>query len=232
VVLGLPAAADNCREVTVDGVRGDGAALSAPFMVGVTSITWTARDGAGNTAAATQSITVRDMEAPTIKVPAGMTVSATSPSGAIANYTTLFSDNVRVADASCAPASGSMFPMGPTAVTCTASDDAGNRVSRSFTVTVVGPEEQLGDLIAYVLHLDLPNGTTNPLVAQLRAAFRSNNNHVSCNKMSDFIDLVGKKGDPITDDEAEYMVGEATRIMAAMGCSATPTATRTVLRAS
>jgi hypothetical protein len=224
VALGKPAAADNCHEVTVEGVRNDGALLGAPYNVGVTTINWTARDAAGNTAAATQAITVLDREAPTITVPASITVNATSPSGAIANYRTLFNDNVLVTSASCVPASGSMFPMGSTPVACTASDAAGNTASRGFTVTVVGPEQQLGNLITYVLTLDLPNGTANPLVAQLRSAFRTNNNHVSCTKMSDFIDMAVKKGAPITGDELSYMTGEATRIMGAMGCSYSPVA--------
>ncbi|MEA2706465.1 MAG: hypothetical protein QOH22_1253 [Gemmatimonadaceae bacterium] len=225
VAVSKPSALDNCREVTVDGARNDGAVLDAPFHVGVTTINWTARDAAGNTAAATQAITVLDAEAPTIIVPADIRVSATSPSGAVAIYRTLFSDNVLVTAASCMPASGAMFAMGPTSVTCTARDAAGNRVSSGFTVTVVGPEQQLGDLIEYVLSLDLPNGTTNPLIAQLRAAFRSDNNHVSCTKMSDFIDMVVKKGDTIPDDsESSYMIGEATRIMGATGCTAAPTA--------
>jgi hypothetical protein len=71
------------------------------------------------------------------------------------------------------------------------------------------------------LDRNYPNGTTNPLVNQLRAAFRTNDNHVSCTKMSDFIGMVVKKGDPITDDESSYMIGEASTIMSAMGCSPT-----------
>jgi HYR domain len=218
VTVGKPSAADNCHDVSVDGSRTDGAALTAPYNVGVTTINWTARDAAGNTATTTQAITVLDVEAPTITVPADMRVNATSPSGAVATYTVLWSDNVRVTVASCVPASGAMFQMGPTTVTCTASDAAGNRTSKTFTITVVGPEEQVGDLIAYVLSLNLPNGTTNPLVNQLRAAFRANENHVSCVKMGDFIGMVVKNDDAVTDAES-YMIGEATRIMGAMGCA-------------
>jgi hypothetical protein len=222
VSIGKPSAVDNCREVTVDGARNDGAALDAPYNVGTTLITWTAKDAAGNTAAASQSVTVLDVEAPTITVPANIRLSATSPSGAPATYTVLFDDNVRVMESSCTPASGSIFPMGSKSVVCNASDAAGNSVSKSFTVTVVGAEQQLGDLIAYVLSLDLPNGTTNPLVNQLRAAFRTDNNQISCNKMSDFIGMVSKKGESITDDESTYMISEATRIMGASGCTPAP----------
>ena len=220
VTVGKASAADNCHEVTVGGSRNDGAALDAPYNVGVTTITWTARDAAGNFATATQAITVLDVEAPTITVPASMTVNATSPTGAYVTYTVSWTDNVRVTDASCAPASGAMFPMGPTTVTCSAGDAAGNRASSSFVVTVLGPQDQIANLIAYILSLNLPNGTTNSMLAQLRAAFRANDTHVSCVKMSDFTTMVVKDGGgDVTGVESRYMIGEATRIMGALGCS-------------
>jgi hypothetical protein len=219
VAVGKASALDNCPGVTVAGARNDGAALDAPYTVGVTSVVWTARDAAGNTAAATQSITVLDVEPPTITVPADMRVNATSPSGALANYRISSSDNVGVTSVSCTQASGTAFPIGPTTVTCTASDAAGNTASKSFMITVIGPHEQIDDLMAYVLGRNYPNGTTNPLVNQLRAAYGANDNHVSCTKMSDFINMVVKKGDPITSDESSYMIGEAKRIMGALGCA-------------
>ena len=40
----------------------------------------------------------------------------------------------------CVPVSGFVFPMGTTTVTCTATDSEGNRSSKSFTVTVIGPD--------------------------------------------------------------------------------------------
>lgn len=226
VAVSKPSAADNCHDVSIDGARNDGAALDAPYNVGVTTINWMARDASGNTAAATQAITVLDVEAPTITVPADMRVNASSPGGAYVNYSVSWNDNVRVMASSCMPASGAMFPMGSTPVTCTASDAAGNRASKSFTVAVVGPEEQVGDLIAYVLSRNYPNGTANPLVNQLRAAFRANDAHVSCVKMRDFINMVVKDGDPIKADESSYMIEEATRIMGAMGCSSEPMASQ------
>ncbi|HYF64115.1 MAG TPA: HYR domain-containing protein, partial [Herpetosiphonaceae bacterium] len=36
----------------------------------------------------------------------------------------------------CAPPSGSVFPLGPTTVACTASDSSGNTATAAFTVTV------------------------------------------------------------------------------------------------
>lgn len=44
----------------------------------------------------------------------------------------------------CDPPSGSLLPIGETLVTCTATDDAGNSSTRSFTVIVLGPVEVVG----------------------------------------------------------------------------------------
>ena len=109
-----------------------------------------------------------------------------------------------------------MFPLGPTTVTCSVSDAAGHTVAKSFTVTVMGPEEQRLSLIEFVLSRDLPNGTTNPLVNQLRAASRAE----SCTKMADFIKMVGTKSADIKPGDAAYMISEAKAIMVVMGCSA------------
>ena len=65
-----------------------------------------------------------------------MTVEATSPSGAVVNWSDWASDPSEVFSASCDPAQGSTFPMGPTTVSCTAADPYGNTSTGSFTVTV------------------------------------------------------------------------------------------------
>jgi hypothetical protein len=63
---GTATATDTCSGVTVVGVRSDGAALSAPYPKGVTTITWTATDACGNHSSCTQTITVLDKEPPTV----------------------------------------------------------------------------------------------------------------------------------------------------------------------
>ena len=219
VAVGTPSATDNCHDVSVSGSRSDGAALYAPYNVGVTTINWMARDAAGNSATTTQAITVLDVDPPTITVPADMKVDATSPGGAYVSYNASWSDNVGVTSGSCAPLSGAMFPIGPTTVKCSASDAAGNMAFGNFTVTVLGPADQMLSLIEYVLSLNLPNGTTNPLVEQLRAAIRTNDAHISCVKMRDFIyaDEKNNSGE-ITSAESLYMIDRATAIMGALGC--------------
>jgi hypothetical protein len=57
--------ADGCP-VSVAGVRGDGLPLNAPYPVGSTAIVWTATDGGGNALSCTQTITVNDVEPPSI----------------------------------------------------------------------------------------------------------------------------------------------------------------------
>jgi DNA-binding beta-propeller fold protein YncE len=73
-------------------------------------------------------------------VPSNITTGATSTSGATVTYTppTAGGGDASTPSVSCSPASGSLFPIGTTTVTCTATDSDGlvTPVSASFTVTV------------------------------------------------------------------------------------------------
>jgi hypothetical protein len=220
VAVGSAQAADNCPDVKVANARSDGAAITAPFMVGVTTITWTATDASGNTTSASQSIKVRDVEAPSLTVPLNVTIPATSPSGAVVNYQLNASDNVAVTSLTCTKASGATFPIGTNSVTCTAADAAGNSTSGSFDVTVYDAPTEMHNLIQYVLSLGMPNGTTNPLVNQLEAALGSSvgDNHVACVKMNDFIGMVSKKGRDIPSGSSGYMTSQAAQIMVVLSC--------------
>jgi hypothetical protein len=221
VTVVAPAASDACTPVTLSSARSDGASIDAPYPVGVTTITWTAKDDAGNSASATQTVTVLDVEAPVFPQSrlSILEVNATSPNGAAVTYSVSVTDNVGVTSLSCEPASGSMLPVGPNLVSCTASDAAGNTSSTSFSVNVIGAHEQLFNLLEYVTDLGLPNGTAQPLINQLRAAYNQDAAATACTKMGDFLSMVQKKGSNISSDEKEVMVAEATRIMNAMGCA-------------
>jgi hypothetical protein len=80
---------------------------------------------------------VLDVTAPVLTLPAPITKAATSLSGAAVSYTATATD---IVDGSvtpvCAPASGSVFAVGTTGVTCTATDRAGNSATGTFSVTV------------------------------------------------------------------------------------------------
>jgi HYR domain len=226
VSVGSAQAADNCTDVKVSSTRSDGATLplTAPFMVGITTITWTATDGSGNTASATQSIKVRDVEAPSLTVPLNITVDATGPNGAVVNYQLNATDNVAVTSTTCTTVSGATFPIGASSVTCTAADAAGNKSTPgTFEVIVRDAPTEEQNLIKYILGLGMSSGTTNPLVNQLQAAFDSSvgDNHVACVKMNDFVGMVGKKGREILDGPASYITGQAIQIMTVLKCSRT-----------
>jgi outer membrane protein assembly factor BamB len=90
-------------------------------------------------AGSTLSAYVRDTTAPTITVPGTITAKGTSSSGAVVTYTVTATDPDDTATVSCSPASGSVFPIGWTTVSCTATDTAGNSSSASFLVVVSAP---------------------------------------------------------------------------------------------
>lgn len=225
VAVSAPAVSDNCSAVTVTGVRSDGVpSLDAPYPVGVTTITWTAKDADQNAATATQTVTVIDNEAPVWAQSAQsvIQVDATSPSGAVVTFNDLIvTDNVGVTSRSCEPASGSVFHVGTNPVTCTASDAAGNSASMSFSVYVIGAHEQIGSLMEEIADLGLPDGTLQPLLNQLRLAYtQTADGDAACKKVADFLSMVQKKSSNLSSDDVEALTAEATRIMNVMGCPA------------
>ena len=132
---------------THDAVSGNGVANCSPasgstFALGTTTVTCTAADAHNNSASATFSVTITDSTAPAITVPANITATATTPSGATVTFPASALDAVDgVRPVTCTPASGSLFPIGATTVTCTAADTRNNSASRSFTVTVTAPSQ-------------------------------------------------------------------------------------------
>jgi aryl-phospho-beta-D-glucosidase BglC (GH1 family) len=112
-------------------------ASGSVFPLGGTTVTATATDAAGNAGSASFTVTVVDTTAPAITVPADITVAASGPGGANVNFITSASDLVSGTVSTLSnPPSGSLFPIGTTTVTVTATDAAGNSASRTFTVTV------------------------------------------------------------------------------------------------
>jgi hypothetical protein len=234
VVTGSPAATDNCVQVTVTSVRSDGLAIDAPYPIGVTTITWTATDAAGNTASASQTVTVVDIEAPVWDptVSSVRQANATSPTGALVTLDNLVvKDNVAVTSVSCDPASGSFFPIGTTEAICTASDAAGNSSAKSFLVIVINAHDQIGALIERVEALNLPDGTTEPIVNQLLTAYDATaDGSAACKKVYDFMSMVQKKNSNIPSGDVTYMLAEGSRILSVMGCPPAPASARPTVR--
>lgn len=79
-----------------------------------------------------------DTTAPIISVPSDVTTEATGPTGAVVTFTVTANDAKDGAvPAVASPASGSVFPLGTTAVGVAASDAAGNTATAEFDVNVV-----------------------------------------------------------------------------------------------
>jgi len=85
--------------------------------------------------------TIFDAVPPLILVPSDVTVDASDSSGARVDYSVKAIDDVDgVLRPNCSPSSGSLFPIGETAVTCTATDNSGNSDKKSFVITVNAPD--------------------------------------------------------------------------------------------
>jgi hypothetical protein len=108
------------------------------FRLGQSNVICTATSGSAS-ASCTFRVTVVDTTPPVVRCPTNITANATSASGAVVTYSASASDPCGIASFDCAPPSGSTFPLGATAVTCTAVDGTGNSNSCSFTITVVSP---------------------------------------------------------------------------------------------
>ncbi len=80
---------------------------------------------------------INDAVAPTLNLPANIVAEATSPAGAVVNYTATAGDDVSgVATSSFVPPTGNTFPLGVSTVNASATDNAGNTTTGSFTITV------------------------------------------------------------------------------------------------
>jgi probable HAF family extracellular repeat protein len=130
---------------TTDAVDGNRTATCAPtsgstFALGTTIVTCSATDAAGNPAAQTTfKIVVSDTTPPVIAAHSDLTAEATGLSGASVVYSApATSDAVDGSGtATCTPASGSMFALGATAVTCYAKDAAGNSAAATTFKVIV-----------------------------------------------------------------------------------------------
>jgi hypothetical protein len=112
------------------------------FPIGTTTVNCTATDSSNNQSSGSFTITVNlvDHTPPVFSnVPADRTVEANGPGGSVVTYTKPTATDAQdgpIASVSCAPISGSTFPLGTTTVTCSASDSHGNTGHASFTITV------------------------------------------------------------------------------------------------
>ena len=122
-------------------------APGTPVGLGTHTITLTANDGssnnngAGNSTTTTTTLTVADQTAPVISCPSNIEVflpaNSTATSMAVSYPAATATDNCSTSPTvTYSHASGSVFPVGTTTVTATATDAAGNHSECTFTITV------------------------------------------------------------------------------------------------
>jgi gliding motility-associated-like protein len=139
----IPEYTEDCSQVILINSFNGTSDASGNYPVGITLVTWTATDGCGNSDTCIMSITVQDLEIPTIDCPAdvnycqGETVVLGDPE---------YDDNCEIAGiGNNAPAT---FPAGTTQVTWTVTDINGNSNSCIQQVNIfpsaivsAGPDE-------------------------------------------------------------------------------------------
>ncbi|MBL4775766.1 MAG: Ig-like domain-containing protein [Mariprofundus sp.] len=155
---------------------------TGPFPVGVTTVTWSATDAAGNTGTAAQTVTVTDLTAPVVTAPAPITINSNvAVPVANANIQTFLAAAAAndLVDGAIVPSNDAptSFPVGvTTTVTFSATDAANNTGTATSTVTVA-------DLTAPIVVAQNPaNGATGVIVnSAISAHFSEPMNTASVN---------------------------------------------------
>ncbi|RKH68914.1 HYR domain-containing protein [Corallococcus llansteffanensis] len=136
-------AVDFATPTAVDAVTSGPALVvshepGALFPLGVTRVSAKATDVAGNIGQCAFTVTVRDTTAPDVGCPAPLTVEAQDATGASVSFSVPAPRDTVTASpsVSLSQAPGSHFPLGTTEVVLSATDDAGNTASCSFTITL------------------------------------------------------------------------------------------------
>ena len=177
---------------------------------------------------ATDTDIVLDNDLALTGVPANITTPATGPTGAVVSYTpptAVDEDNPQTATVNCLPASGSLFAIGTTTVTCTATDpdDSNSPVHASFTVTVKSAVAQLQDLQALVAAL--PPSTARTVlgvqVGDAIAAEQAGNTGRVCMDLSGVVRTArqAQSYGQLTSAQATSVINAANQIAAVIGCS-------------
>lgn len=161
---------------------------------------------------------IPDNTAPSITIPGDITVNATGPDGAVVTFAASGDDAEDGSlSASCSPSSGATFGIGTTTVTCTVVDSGGLDASDTFTVTVLGANEQAEEL--YLLAAAAgPGGSLESKMFNVLQSMQESRAGV-CGKLQAFINEVrAQSGKKISSARANAMIAAAQRIRAVIGC--------------
>lgn len=164
-----------------------------------------------------------DTTPPVLNVPSAVAADATSPAGAIVSYEATAADDVDgPVPVTCAPPSGSPFPIGDTTVECTASDAAGNSAEASFNIHVKDAVEQITDLMGVVGTLGPPAVGLNFMLSRALRAVEAGQSSRACSELSTFVRTVYEFARPphaqLAPAQAHQLVSAARRIKAVLAC--------------
>ncbi len=189
-----PTPADNCKPINLTSTHVPGQV----FPVGTTTVTYTAKDGNNNSRTCSFTVTIttvnacaNDTQKPIIfGCPANILLPTnTSINGAVAIWNAPNAgDNCGVASLTASHAPGTVFPVGITTVTYTATDAANNSATCSFTITVGTdpcPGDNTGPVISGCpnnINLVVPGASANatwsaPTATDACAPVSVNNNY-------------------------------------------------------
>jgi hypothetical protein len=143
---------------------------AGPYTLGITPVSLTVTDNGPDMSSATcaSTVTVQDLQIPSITCPAAATVQCTSSSGAAVSVVPTYFDNCPAVTESCVPTSGSSFGFGTTPVTCTATDASGNKNSCMTSVTVNDVPPVIASVVASPALLSPPNKKLVPVTISVK----------------------------------------------------------------
>jgi hypothetical protein len=149
--VSLVSATDECT-VTITHL-GDASDGQVPPTI---TRTYRVKDEAGNFMDCIQSFTVEDTIAPILTCPSDITefVSGSATDLVVNFIAPVATDNCGITAIETVPASGSLFPIGTTLVTTTATDEAGNESICTFNVTIAVQCEVDGGELSVVYPLE------------------------------------------------------------------------------
>ena len=163
IQLGVATATD-----TVDAMPTITSDAPTSFPIGITIITYTATDDSGNSATATQKITIRDT-GPKLILPSDVTAEATGVLTPVDIGTATVTDNIgTITVINDAPDS---FPVGETRVTWTAKDSTENEVTGIQTViirdttqpTITVPDSIIAEATDELTPVDIGSATASDI---------------------------------------------------------------------
>lgn len=166
--------------------------------------------------------TETDGTPPLLTVPSPITTDATNPSGAVVLYSASATDDVDgTVPVTCAPPSGSTFPIGTTTVTCTATDASGNESNASFAVHVKGAPEQVADLIALVDSYNLRQlgAALHDKLVKVQVFLAANKPKRACERLDAFLAQVKEqRGKRLPIEQADTLTADARRTKTVIAC--------------